>query len=138
MHKPIIATVLAAAALSFPASAATERASFRLTSTVHTICRVNFGSEASADDGRIAFGMVEQLCNSRTGFRVTLVHPVNMQGASFMMGSRRVPLSAGNETVIIDENHPVFNVAAAELDLGDARQDVPALSFRVEPKGPVY
>ena len=138
MHRPIFVTALMAAVLSFPVSATTERARFRLTSVVHTVCRIGFGSEAAASGNHIDFGAVEQVCNNRAGFRVTMTHPANLQGAAFLIGGRRVPLSAGNETVIIDENRPTFLVQNAALDLGEAQPMPGSLAFRVEPKGPVY
>jgi hypothetical protein len=139
MRRNVFSLAIAASlTLGFPATAAPEQASFRLFGVVHTICRVNFAGEGQVTANRIDFGSVEQQCNSRTGFRVTMVHPANLQGATFVIGDRRVPLSPGNETVIIDENHPIFTAQAAELDLGAANSAPPVLSFRVEAKGVVY
>ena len=138
MNRSILVTALITAGLSFPASAAAERATFRISSTVHTVCRVGFGSEAETSANRIHFGAVEQLCNNRAGFRVTMTHPTNMQGAAFFIGGHRVPLSPGNETVIIDESHPIFSIQTATLEMGDAQETPITLSFRIEPKGPVY
>lgn len=138
MRKLLVSLIAVMLPLGSPVTAETQRASFRLGGTVHTICRVSFGGEGQVAQNRIDFGAVQQLCNSRTGFRVTMMHPANMEGATFTIGGRRVPLSQGNETVIIDENHPIFTAQAAELDLGSASSAPPALSFRVEPKGVVY
>ena len=139
MYKTVVTcAIVGSLALALPAAAATERASFRLSATVHTICQVSFGSDAQIADGRIEFGLVRQLCNSRNGFRVTMIHPAGLRNATFIIGGRRVPLSLGNETVIIEENHPTFITQPAKLDLGATHATPPTLSFRIEAKGVVY
>ena len=137
MKRSVALSIAAVTMFSISASAATERASFRLAGTVHTICRVSFSGTGQASQNSIDLGNVEQLCNSRNGYRVVMQHPANLGQAVLVIGTRRIPLSPGNETVIINENHPVFASQTAQLEIAST-QSVPALSFRIEPKGAIF
>jgi hypothetical protein len=123
---------------ALPANA-TERANFRVSGIVHTVCRLDIaGSSSVRNTGFIDFGTFTQLCNAKSGFRVIMQHPTNMGGATLMIDGRAVPLSSGNETIIVDSSQPIFKVSDAQLDVRNTTTPVHSLSFRIEPKGAVY
>jgi hypothetical protein len=135
-----ISALLLSASIAQPLGAANqESAQFRLSGIVHTICRLEFsGYGTPQDEGLIDFGAFTQLCNARSGYRVTMQHPANMTGAVLMIDGRAVPLSNGTETVIADENHAAFRTSNAQLDVRGVTVPLTNLSFRIDPKGAVY
>ncbi len=125
-------------ATSFQANAA-ERGVFRIGGIVPTVCRLDIGGAAPAQSGTVLnLGSFKQVCNSKAGYRVIMQHPANMVGAALTIDGRVVPLSTGNETVIVDENRPVFKVSDAQLDMRNVTFPLNTLSFRIEPKGAIY
>lgn len=139
MNKRML-ILLACAPLVLPASAiAMERGTFRLRATVKTVCRVEFsGLGGQVRDGAIDLGAMTRLCNDRGGYRLILQHAPGMAGTMFVIDGQAVPLSAGTETVLLDENHPVFKISSASLALRDGAGSIPSLSFRIEPKGQIF
>lgn len=129
---------LAAATLATSLSAASESASFRMSGVVRTICRLEFPGATAPQADVIDFGSFYQLCNASGGYRVTMRHPSNMEGATLFWDGRAVPLSAGNETVIADENQAAVKYSDVRLDLRGVSAPVHSLSFRIDPKGSIY
>jgi len=132
--------LLLSAGIAQPVAAANqESAQFRLSGIVRTVCRLEFsGFGTPQGQGLIDFGAFTQLCNARSGYRVTMQHPANMTGAVLMIDGRAVPLSSGTETVIADENHAAFRTSNAQLDVRGVAVPLTNLSFRIDPKGAVY
>jgi hypothetical protein len=119
--------------------AASERAGFRLSAVVNTVCRLELpGASAAAGGQIIDFGSFYQLCNARNGYRVVMRHPANMEGATLFWDGRAVPISQGNETVIADENHAASKYSDVHLDVRGVDVPISSLSFRIDPKGSVY
>ena len=120
-------------------SAASESASFRMSGVVRTICRLEFPAPNAAQSGDVIdFGSFYQLCNAQGGYRVTMRHPANMEGATLFWDGRAVPLSPGNETVIADENQAAVKYSDVRLDVRGVSAPVHSLSFRIDPKGSIY
>lgn len=141
MRRLITSGVLLAVCAATPAFAAavSEVANFRFTAVVKTVCRLEFANMAvPQSDDVVDLGQLTQLCNSRAGYRVTMVHPTNMGGATLMLDGRSIPLSNGNETIIVDENRPKLQVSDAALFLNDSETPLSTLSFRIEPKGAIF
>ena len=135
----ISALLLSASAAAPVIAAAQERANFRITGIVRTICRLEFsGFGTPQSNGVIDFGAFTQLCNASSGYRVFMQHPANMAGAVLIIDGRAVPLSNGTETVIADENHANFRTSNAQLDVRGVNVPLTNLSFRIDPKGAVY
>lgn len=133
--------LLLAVCAATPAFAAvvSEVANFRFTAVVKTVCRLEFANmSAPQSDDIVNLGQLTQLCNSRNGYRVTMVHPTNMGGATLMLGGQSIPLSNGNETVIVDANRAALQVSDAQLYLNDSDAQLNSLSFRIEPKGAIF
>lgn len=121
------------------ASVVSQVASFRFTAVVKTVCRLEFANMAAPkSDDIVDLGQLTQLCNSRNGYRVTMVHPTNMGGATLMLGGQSIPLSNGNETVIVDANRAALQVSDAQLFLNHSDAELGSLSFRIEPKGATF
>jgi hypothetical protein len=118
--------------------AASERAGFRLSAVVNTVCRLELPSASAAGGQIIDFGSFYQLCNARNGYRVVMRHPANMEGATLFWDGRAVPISQGNETVIADENHAASKYSDVRLDVRGVDVPISSLSFRIESKGSVY
>ena len=134
----LIATMLATFTLSAPVIAR-DTASFRFSGIVRTVCRMEFsGYQSPRINGIVDFGTVMQLCNNRQGYRVVMQHPTNMGGATFVLDGQAIPLSNGNETVIVDSARPAFKLGSAQLDVSNVNVPVQSLSFRIEPKGAVF
>jgi hypothetical protein len=142
VRKSMILMGFSALAATVPGtglSAATEQGNFRMSGVVSTVCRLEFaGPAASNADNVIDFGSFFQLCNARNGYRVTMLHPANMEGATLFWDGHAVPLSAGNETVIADENQAAVKQSDVRLDVRGVGVAVHSLSFRIEPKGSVF
>jgi hypothetical protein len=119
-------------------SATTESASFRMSGVVRTVCRLELPAPAAQASDVIDFGSFYQLCNSRNGYRVTLTHPTNLEGATLFWDGRAVPLSPGNETVIADENQAAMKYSDVRLDVRGVSAPVHSLSFRIDPKGSTF
>lgn len=139
-NQILIASAIAVlgAAVSAPVLAE-ERAGFRMSGVVQTICRLEFSNSIRpGGEDVINFGSFTQLCNARSGYRVTMSHPANMGGATLLLDGRSVQLSDGNETIIVDEGHPVFKTSSARLDISNVAAPVNSFSFRIEPKGATY
>jgi hypothetical protein len=129
----------AAMAFGSGLSAASERAGFRMTAVVKTVCRLELPELKTGSSGQIIdFGSFYQLCNARNGYRVTMRHPANMTGATLFWDGRAVPLSPGNETVIADESHAATKFSEVRLDVRDVAVPLHSLSFRIDPKGSIY
>jgi hypothetical protein len=129
----------AATAIGSGVYASSERAGFRLSAVVNTVCRLELpGTTAGASGQIIDFGSFYQLCNARNGYRVVMRHPANMEGATLFWDGRAVPISQGNETVIADENHAASKYSDVRLDVRGVDVPVNSLSFRIDPKGSVY
>ena len=131
----IIAGLFAAIPVSVSAE---SRAGFRLTGVVNTICRLEFPASTSPNNNIINFGTFTQLCNARSGYRVTMQHPSDLGGAILSIDGRAIQLSNSGETVIVDEDHPVDKTSFAQLDFGNIQTAARSFSFRIEPKGAVY
>lgn len=121
-------------------AAAPERAQFRMSATVKTICRATFSGDGVAmnEPGRLELGQFTQLCNSRAGFQIAMQHPAGLDGTILRLNGREIPLSGGTETIIADYAGPTFRTEQATLILDQDAQTPSTLSFRVIPKGPVY
>lgn len=141
MRALITSGALLSIAVAGPAlaAAASDVAKFRLTAVVKTVCRLEFNDMSAPQSTDIVeLGQVTQLCNSRSGYRVTMSHPTNMGGATLVLGGQTIPLSNGSETVIVDENHAALRVSDAELHLNNSGVPLSNLSFRIEPKGAIF
>lgn len=133
--------LLLAVCAATPAFAAvvSQVANFRFTAIVKTVCRLEFANMAAPQsDDVVDLGQLTQLCNSRNGYRVTMVHPTNMGGSTLMLGGQSIPLSNGNETVIVDANRAALQVSDAQLHLNHSDTPLSSLSFRIEPKGAIF
>lgn len=130
--------VAAATPGSVGLAAASKQSSFRMSAVVRTVCRLELPAPAVQTSSVIDFGSFQQVCNARNGYRVTLTHPANLQGATLFWDGRAVPLSLGNETVIADENQAAIKFSDVRLDLSGADAPVHSLSFRIDPKGATY
>jgi hypothetical protein len=120
-------------------SAASERSGFRLAAVVNTVCRLELpGAGTAQSNDVIDFGSFYQLCNARNGYRVTMRHPANMEGAILFWDGRAVPLSPGEETVIADENRAAMKYSDVRLDVRGVDASASSFSFRIDPKGLVY
>lgn len=130
---------LAATAVGSSVNASSERAGFRLSAVVNTVCRLELPGASTGSNGQVIdFGSFYQLCNSRNGYRVVMRHPANLEGATLFWDGRAVPLSPGNETVIADENHAASKYSDVRLDVRGVDVPISSLSFRIDPKGSVY
>lgn len=130
---------LAATAVGSSVNASSERAGFRLSAVVNTVCRLELPGASTGGNGQVIdFGSFYQLCNSRNGYRVVMRHPANLEGATLFWDGRAVPLSPGNETVIADENHAASKYSDVRLDVRGVDVPISSLSFRIDPKGSVY
>jgi hypothetical protein len=130
---------IASTAFGSGLSASSERAGFRMTAFVSTVCRLELpGINTGANGQIIDFGSFYQLCNARNGYRVTMRHPANMEGATLFWDGRAVPLSPGNETIIADESHAASKFSEVRLDVRGVDVPLNSLSFRIDPKGSVY
>lgn len=137
--KVLIAALIVAASAA-PASAANlERESFRLSAIVPTVCNVSFGGTVNAaGNDVIDLGNVSELCNDRHGFRITMSHGAELQGAQLIVDGRAIDLSNSGQTVIVDENQPMQRVQSLQLRVDGAVTQMPNLFFRIEPKGPRF
>lgn len=142
MNRSILTVALACAIMTSAAPAGAignGTANLRVHATVRTICLLDFATDTvTPDAGQINLGTVTQLCNNRDGYRVVLQHPVGMTGANFILDGRVIPLSQGSETTLLDSDHPAFRLSEAQLELGSSDNQLDRLTFRIEPKGPVY
>lgn len=131
---------LLGAASFAPAHADPHSATFRIVGTVSTICQIEFQSQAvTPGNDVVELGQVSELCNNEDGYRVIMQHPAGLQNAKIEIHGAMVPLSAGSETVIVDANEPDERIGQARLFLATGTAtELPMLSFRVEPKGPIY
>jgi len=120
------------------ASAEPVSTAIQIRGVVPTICRVEFSQPAVASaNGVVALGSMGQLCNQIGGYRVIMQHPSGMGAATVTIDGETVALSAGNETVLVDVDHPAERTSTVSINL--AGQALPgALSFRAEPKGATY
>lgn len=137
-----IATVsLLALLAATPAMAEVASSSIKISGTVPTICNVRFGNGMGQVQGNaIDLGVMTQLCNDASGYRVVLHTPANLSNATFVYGGHRIPLSESGETVIVDSNAPDFSADHATIELGDGEvlpQDF-ALRVQALPKGIIY
>jgi hypothetical protein len=139
-YRFVFLAACATAVLAPSASWSTpDVSSFRFTGVVKTICRLEMDNVAQyRSQDVVDFGQVVELCNNRAGYRITMQHPANMQGAIFRLNGEEIPLSAGTETVIVDQNRAAFRLSDAELDLGAVDTPLTSLSFRIDPKGAIY
>lgn len=119
--------------------ASSERAGFRLSAVVNTVCRLELPAARTGGNSQVIdFGSFYQLCNARNGYRVVMRHPANLTGATLFWDGRAVPISQGNETVIADENHAASKYSDVQLDVRKVDVPISSLSFRIDPKGSVY
>lgn len=141
MHgSKILIAALIVAASSVPAQAANmERESFRLSAVVSTVCNVSFaGTAAQTQNGLIDLGNFSELCNDRHGFRITVSHGNELNGAEFLVDGRLVALSSSGHTVLVDENEPMERIQSLQLRVNGSLTEMPNLFFRIEPKGPRF
>lgn len=138
--RKVLTVALMAAAITVPAHAASmERATFRLSAIVPTVCRVAFaGTAAQPESGLVDLGNFSELCNDRHGFRITMSHGSDLNGAELIVDGRSIPLSASGQTLIVDENQPMERVQSMQLRVNGTLTELPNLSFQIEPKGPRF
>lgn len=110
--------------------------SFQFQARVPLVCWVRLSESAGVadEDGMINLGLAREFCNAPRGYRVIMQHAENLEGAAFIRGGVRIPLSASGETVLSDTNMPNLESATALLDLGDHPERFNALAFRIEAK----
>lgn len=136
--KAFIAAAVAAATIVPVQAANIERATFRLSAVVSTVCNVSFTGTAAQTGDLIDLGQFAELCNDRHGFRITMSHGAELAGAELMVDGRAIPLSASGQTVIVDENQPMERVQSVQLRVNGTLAETPSISFRIEPKGPRF
>lgn len=137
----LVAAAVSASAVYLSAGAANAQpitARLRVQGVVRTICDVEFnGSAVAVSSNRVDLGQMLQSCNNSEGYRIVVQHPSGLTNASIEIDGTAVPLSSGNETVIVDANEPDYRISAASLNAPNATQ-LATLSFRIEPKGGVF
>ncbi len=129
---------LSIAAIPFCARAEPARSAFTMRGTVPTICRMDFDVPVAraAPDGVIDLGPYTEQCNRRDGYRVVVSHAAGMQAAIELDGIV-MPLSTGDNTVLVDVSLPGYRTGVARIMLSTGSIPPGDLSFRVEPKGSV-
>ena len=145
-HMPKwVAAALAASSATMPLSLDAAKAEPAITQIeirgiVPTICRVEFNQPAApVSDNVVELGQMLQFCNNMEGYRIVVVHPDGLQGATLTVDGEQVPVTSGSETVLVDSDHPVYRHSDVRLQLASASTDnLPALSFRIEPKGMIF
>ena len=140
MRRKILTAVLLTAVTAGPAIAADmERAVFRLSAIVPTVCHISFGGMATpAQNGLVDLGNFAEVCNDRQGFRITMSHGSELDGAELIIDGRTVPLSVSGQTIIVDEDQPMARTQSVQLRVNGMLTEVPNLAFRIEPKGPRF
>jgi hypothetical protein len=114
--------------------------SFGINAVVRTKCRVVVErASASLASSQMDVGEMVEGCNNMQGYRIVVSHAPNLQNAALVVEGERVPLSASGETVVSDSNQAAWRRRAVALDPGASQSAMlSTLSFRMEPKGPIF
>jgi hypothetical protein len=144
MNTRRLASIVAMPLMIFAAAPAVADApvgtELRLTAVVPTICQVAFGSTMVApNSGEVDLGTMTRFCNDGEGYRVVLHTPQGLNGATFVVGSKRIALSGTGETVVIDSTAPELASESAHIEFaGGTMPEGFNLGISTQPKGMTY
>ena len=129
-----------AALLPALAQAADGSESYGIRAVARTKCRVQLeqGSAQVSGAGLVQLGAMNEACNNREGYRIVLTHAAGLTGGRVLLDGQEIPLSATGETVIVDADDAAFRSRDVAVDFGAGASGPMTLSFRAEPKGPIY
>lgn len=131
-----VAALLVGMGASAQADAPGNRSSttIRLRAVVPIICHVRTPAPTGviAEDGTADLGTASEFCNAPRGYRVTVRHPANLEGAAILKDGERIPLSAGGETILTESRRPDIRTVRLAVETGEAPELFTYISFNIE------
>lgn len=122
-------------------AAAFDGASIQIGGRVPTLCEVRMSAMPGdvIHAGTNELGTMTEMCNSASGYTVTLNHPAGLVDAWVEVGSTRIPISANStQTVIVDNRLPAFQERALRLVLAGQAEALSDFSLDAQPKGEIF